>query len=125
MIFIACLATMLAPEMSRADNFAPWNADVAAGDAVTDRAHRHTVSRKGNVYNGAQAGAWILIRFFQRAISPQDGPNCRFHPTCSRYGQEAVEQHGAVLGAMMAGDRLIRCNPYNPPGSDPVPPKLK
>lgn len=122
---IACLILALAPAMSLADEFAPWNADVAVGDAFFSRSHRHAEARKSSVYNGAQAGAWFLIRFFQVAISPQDGPNCRFHPTCSRYGKEAVETHGGLTGAFMAGDRLIRCNPYNPPGDDPVPKKLK
>lgn len=125
MILSACLAMALAPVLSRAAEFAPWNADVAAGDDAAHRAPVHQPRRTGPVYNGTQAGAWFLIRFFQVAISPQDGPNCRYHPTCSRYGREAVEKHGALAGAFMAGDRLIRCNPYNPPGTDPVPPKLK
>lgn len=125
MILIACLAAMLAPGISRADTFAPWNADVAVGDAGVTGGHHHKETGRGPVYNGAQAGAWFLIRFFQGVISPQDGPNCRHQPTCSRYGKEAVERHGALLGAFMAGDRLIRCNPYNPPANDPVPSKLK
>lgn len=125
MIITACLATILAPGVPRAEDFTPWNSDVAVGDAVPGREHGARVSRKGTVYSGAQAGAWFLIRFFQTAISPQDGPNCRHVPTCSRYGKEAVERYGALLGAFMAGDRLIRCNPYNPPANDPVPPKLR
>lgn len=124
-MIISLLAAALAPAVSRAAEFAPWNADVAGGDAHFSRPHRHAEARKSPVHNGAQAGAWFLIRFFQLAISPQDGPNCRFHPTCSRYGKEAVERHGALAGAFMSGDRLIRCNPYNPPGDDPVPQKLK
>ncbi|HPA72325.1 MAG TPA: membrane protein insertion efficiency factor YidD [Spirochaetota bacterium] len=122
---IACLILALAPAISLADEFAPWNADVAVGDASTGGPHRHAALGKSSVYNGAQAGAWFLIRFFQVAISPQDGPNCRYHPTCARYGREAVEAHGALAGSVMAGDRLIRCNPFNPPGNDPVPKKLK
>ena len=54
-------------------------------------------------------------------ISPQDGPNCRFEPVCSAYGKHALEKHGLILGLMLAGDRVIRCNPYNPPGKDPCP----
>ena len=73
------------------------------------------------VFNGVQGGAYFLIRFFQVVISPQDGPSCRYNPTCSTYGRHAVEKHGALFGAIMAGERLIRCNPYNPPGKDPVP----
>ncbi|MBN2041904.1 MAG: membrane protein insertion efficiency factor YidD [Spirochaetes bacterium] len=65
-----------------------------------------------------------MIRAFQKFISPQDGPNCRFHPTCSRYGKVAVLRYGAFIGALLAGDRIIRCNPFTPPGEDPVPDTL-
>jgi hypothetical protein len=76
------------------------------------------------VYNGPQGGAFFLIRFFQIVISPQDGPNCRHIPTCSAYGKTAVLKHGAFWGAILAGDRLLRCNPFYPPSKDPVPEKL-
>jgi hypothetical protein len=76
------------------------------------------------VYNGPQGGAFFLIRFFQIVISPQDGPNCRHIPTCSAYGKDAVLKHGAFWGAILAGDRLLRCNPFYPPSKDPVPEKL-
>lgn len=102
--------------------FGPWHSDVAVGD---DALHicRIASPRQSNrpLYNAFQAGAWFFLRFFQVVISPQDGPNCRYHPTCSRYASEAVQRYGALLGSIMAGDRLIRCNPYNPPGDDPVP----
>ncbi|MDY6933197.1 MAG: membrane protein insertion efficiency factor YidD [Spirochaetota bacterium] len=74
-----------------------------------------------NVYNSPQGGTYFLIRFFQIVISPQDGPSCRFHPTCSNYGRIAILRFGAIIGAMLAGDRIIRCNPYSAPGEDPVP----
>ncbi|HON15659.1 MAG TPA: membrane protein insertion efficiency factor YidD [Spirochaetota bacterium] len=76
------------------------------------------------VYNGPQGGAFFLIRFFQIVMSPQDGPNCRHIPTCSAYGKDAVLKHGAFWGAILAGDRLLRCNPFYPPSKDPVPEKL-
>ncbi|HNU91287.1 MAG TPA: membrane protein insertion efficiency factor YidD [Spirochaetota bacterium] len=63
----------------------------------------------------------MLIRFFQVVISPQDGPNCRFHPTCSAYAAAAVERFGMFAGSLLAGDRVLRCNPYTPPGEDPLP----
>lgn len=108
-----------------AGDFAPWNADVAVGD---DALHQCplTATRQSPrpLYNSFQAGAWFFLRFFQIVISPQDGPNCRFHPTCSRYASEAVQRYGALVGSFLAGDRLIRCNPYNPPGDDPIPATL-
>lgn len=51
------------------------------------------------------------ITFFQKKISPIDGPRCVFYPTCSHYGYQAIEKFGVFKGIMMTGDRLIRCNP--------------
>jgi hypothetical protein len=51
------------------------------------------------------------ISFFQKHLSPLDGPRCVFYPTCSHYGYQAIEKFGVFKGIMMTGDRLIRCNP--------------
>lgn len=102
--------------------YTPWNSDVKTGDTV--QRHIHSRSGKTAVFNGAQGGAYFLIRFFQVVISPQDGVNCRHIPTCSAYGRQAVLKHGAFLGAIMAGERLLRCNPYYPPERDPVPERV-
>jgi putative membrane protein insertion efficiency factor len=51
------------------------------------------------------------IRFFQKNLSPLDGPRCVLYPTCSRYGYLAIKKYGVFKGIMMTGDRLIRCNP--------------
>jgi uncharacterized protein len=49
-------------------------------------------------------------------------PNtCRFYPTCSHYGYQAVYKYGAIKGSLMAGWRVLSCNPFNPGGYDPVP----
>lgn len=61
------------------------------------------------------------IRFYRYGISPMLGRNCRFHPTCSEYAQEAVERHGAMRGAWLAAKRVCRCHPFHPGGYDPVP----
>ena len=50
------------------------------------------------------------VRFYQKWISPVDGPRCNFSPTCSRFGYEAVHDHGPFLGVVMTADRLMRCN---------------
>jgi len=98
--------------------FSPWNNDVHSGDELlTGEIHKSP----GGVYNGAQGGAFFLLRFFQVFISPQDGDNCRHIPTCSAYGKHAVLKHGAFIGSILAGDRLLRCNPFYPPSKDPVP----
>jgi hypothetical protein len=63
-----------------------------------------------------------LIRLYQKFISPALPSNtCRFYPSCSRYGFEAVKKYGAIKGTLMAIYRIIRCNPFNPGGYDPVP----
>jgi putative membrane protein insertion efficiency factor len=61
------------------------------------------------------------IRFYQRTISPGLPPSCRFQPSCSVYAAEAVELHGALRGSILAAWRLVRCNPLNDGGFDPVP----
>ena len=63
-----------------------------------------------------------LLRLYQRVISPLYPPSCRFYPSCSQYALVAVERHGVVRGAALAGWRLLRCNPWNAGGVDDVPP---
>ncbi len=63
-----------------------------------------------------------VIRLYQLTLSrlmPAD--TCRFYPTCSRYGFEAIRKYGVVKGGLMAGWRVLRCNPFTPGGYDPVP----
>jgi len=62
------------------------------------------------------------IRVYQKVLSPFMGGNCRFHPSCSHYGYEAVQVHGAAKGSWLAAKRIGRCHPWNAGGLDPVPP---
>ncbi|ALC89593.1 hypothetical protein AM500_07325 [Bacillus sp. FJAT-18017] len=62
-----------------------------------------------------------LIRFYQKAISPLKPPSCRFYPTCSSYGLEAIRQYGAFKGGYLTIKRILRCHPLHPGGVDPVP----
>jgi len=66
---------------------------------------------------------WALrfIAFYQRFISPLSGPRCRFDPSCSAYGFEAIETYGLAKGGWMAAKRIGRCHPWNDGGYDPVP----
>ena len=62
-----------------------------------------------------------LIGFYRRFISPLIGPRCRFTPTCSAYGLEAIQKHGPWKGGWLTVKRLLRCHPFTPCGCDPVP----
>lgn len=62
-----------------------------------------------------------MIRFYQRWISPLFPNTCRFHPSCSQYAHDAISKYGIVKGCLLAGWRLLRCNPYNKGGFDYVP----
>ncbi len=62
-----------------------------------------------------------IIRIYQLVLSPVLGSNCRFHPSCSEYAREAIENHGAVRGGWLSLKRLGRCHPFNHGGLDPVP----
>jgi uncharacterized protein len=64
-----------------------------------------------------------LIRFYQIAISPLKPPSCRFYPTCSHYGLEAVKRFGPFKGGWLAVRRITKCHPFHPGGFDPVPEK--
>jgi putative membrane protein insertion efficiency factor len=64
-----------------------------------------------------------LVRFYQIALSPLFGGQCRFMPSCSSYALEAIATHGAGRGAALSVRRLCRCHPFHPGGFDPVPPR--
>jgi putative membrane protein insertion efficiency factor len=63
-----------------------------------------------------------IIRLYQLTISRALPPNtCRFYPTCSHYGYQSIYKYGLIKGGVMAVWRVLRCNPFNPGGFDPVP----
>ena len=62
-----------------------------------------------------------LIGVYRQFISPMIGPRCRFTPTCSAYGLEAIQRHGPWKGGWLTVRRLLRCHPLTPCGCDPVP----
>ncbi len=62
-----------------------------------------------------------LIRLYQWTLSPWVGRGCRFIPTCSNYGLEAIERHGSLKGCYLILRRLLRCHPFGGSGYDPVP----
>ncbi len=65
--------------------------------------------------------ALLLIRLYQKTLSRVLPPSCRFTPSCSVYGYQAIEKYGLLKGGWMAIKRIGRCHPFNPGGYDPVP----
>jgi len=69
-----------------------------------------------------------LIRLYQKTISPDHGffyyvkqtPTCRFYPTCSEYTYQSIEKNGLIKGLFQGATRILRCNPFNHGGYDPV-----
>jgi uncharacterized protein len=64
--------------------------------------------------------AIVPIRLYQWLISPLLGPRCKYHPTCSAYAVDAIRSFGILRGLVLAGWRLLRCNPWSRGGVDPV-----
>ena len=71
-----------------------------------------------------QPTAWCArgaIRVYQKTLSPALPTSCRFTPTCSQYGLEAIRKYGTLRGGVLTTWRILRCNPFGGHGEDPVP----
>jgi uncharacterized protein len=68
----------------------------------------------------ARAVATAPIRLYRRLISPAFGQRCKYHPSCSAYALQAIRTYGILRGVVLAGWRLLRCNPWSHGGFDPV-----
>lgn len=68
--------------------------------------------------------AILLIKFYQKCISPLFPAKCKYHPTCSSYALTAFRRFGFIRGFLLAGWRILRCNPWSMGGFDPVPEKF-
>jgi len=64
---------------------------------------------------------YLLIRIYQRLLSPLLPATCRFQPTCSHYAAEALRSHGLLRGLGLSARRIARCHPWHQGGFDPVP----
>jgi putative membrane protein insertion efficiency factor len=62
----------------------------------------------------------LPVRAYRRFVSPALPKRCKYHPSCSAYAVEAVRTYGALRGSVLAGWRLLRCNPWSHGGYDPV-----
>jgi putative membrane protein insertion efficiency factor len=71
----------------------------------------------------ARIARWLAVApivVYQRVISPAIPQRCRYYPSCSRYAVEAIREYGILRGLVLAGWRLLRCNPWSDGGYDPV-----
>jgi uncharacterized protein len=59
-----------------------------------------------------------LVRVYQWVLSPLLGDRCKYHPTCSQYAIDALHEHGAARGSVLAAWRVLRCNPWSAGGVD-------
>jgi uncharacterized protein len=62
----------------------------------------------------------VLIRIYQKLISPLKGQTCRFYPTCSEYSVQALQKYGFFKGSWKSIKRISKCHPFHPGGHDPV-----
>lgn len=87
------------------------------------RSPRPEAARRAPANRAARALRMIVIApivVYQRAISPVIPRRCKYEPTCSRYAVEAIRDFGILRGLVLAGWRLLRCNPWSLGGYDPV-----
>ncbi|AMD96018.1 membrane protein insertion efficiency factor YidD [Leptotrichia sp. oral taxon 847] len=62
----------------------------------------------------------LLIKTYQKFISPMFGRRCRFYPTCSEYSKQAIAKYGAVKGTYLSIKRILKCHPFHKGGYDPL-----
>jgi hypothetical protein len=70
--------------------------------------------------NRLRSLAVFPLRVYQRWLSPAFGARCRYYPSCSEYAAQAIQRFGILRGLVLAGWRLLRCNPWSHGGFDPV-----
>jgi putative membrane protein insertion efficiency factor len=68
--------------------------------------------------SAARAVAVAPLRFYQRFVSPAIPQRCKYHPSCSEYAVTAIRRYGILRGLVLAGWRLLRCNPWSHGGVD-------
>jgi len=62
----------------------------------------------------------LFVRLYQYVLSPLSPPSCRYHPSCSEYARQAIEEWGPGRGILLALTRILRCHPFSAGGYDPV-----
>jgi len=101
LLFVALNISVFAQNQSKWDDY--WEKPISQ-----TKIHLHDQAVPGFF----QSSALVWIRIYQKGISSQDLPSCVFHPSCSRFAFTAIEELGTARGILLAGDRLMRCNPF-------------
>ncbi|MGO9751753.1 MAG: membrane protein insertion efficiency factor YidD [Solirubrobacteraceae bacterium] len=70
--------------------------------------------------NALRVAVIFPIRLYQRLLSPMLGERCKYYPACSEYAAQSISRFGILRGLVLAGWRLLRCNPWSRGGYDPV-----
>jgi uncharacterized protein len=68
----------------------------------------------------ARAAFTVPIKLYQKVVSPLTGQRCKYYPSCSEYAVQSITKFGILRGLVLAGWRLLRCNPWSHGGFDPV-----
>ena len=110
-------------EAERVTSSVPEPIPSSAAESVPSSVPDPFAARGNNPRSSLAARAMMAsITGYQKFLSPLKGqPTCRFYPSCSQYALEAVQEHGAVVGAWLTVKRLSKCHPFHPGGLDPVP----
>jgi putative membrane protein insertion efficiency factor len=103
---LAILVTLIPLSNAEGGEWGPWDKDSIYETACNNsQPHRHNSKFVNKV---TTFPIKMLINFFQKIVSPVDGPTCDFYPTCSGYSKQALKKHGFFLGLAMASERIIR-----------------
>lgn len=62
----------------------------------------------------------LLVRIYQKIISPLFPASCRFNPSCSEYTIQAIEKYGVIKGTILGVKRVLKCHPFHSGGNDPL-----
>jgi putative membrane protein insertion efficiency factor len=81
---------------------------------------RQVPTSPGVIGRGLRAAVIAPISFYRSFVSPAMPRRCKYEPTCSRYAVDAIREYGILRGSVLAGWRLLRCNPWSHGGYDPV-----
>jgi len=106
---LLCLTMFIIPPFTSGDVAADL-VFIRAANPITTLELQETVRFNSRETSELKFAATGLIRLYQKFISSQDAPTCRFSPSCSRFGMGCIQEYGMIRGLLLTADRLLRCN---------------